>query len=93
MLKEYHIEIVSFAETKSTLITPLKFPVQFVSSNSAGKINYTDKFYIFYLYIITFTSYEILALVTLYYESGRFRSWSRRIFRDSARSFINLQTS
>ncbi|XP_025158727.1 protein SERAC1 isoform X2 [Harpegnathos saltator] len=35
MLKEYHIEIVSFAETKSTLVTALKFPFQFVSLDSA----------------------------------------------------------
>ncbi|XP_050458776.1 protein SERAC1 [Cataglyphis hispanica] len=35
MLKEYHIEIVSFAEAKPTLVTTLKFPFQFVSSNSA----------------------------------------------------------
>ncbi|XP_072746379.1 protein SERAC1 [Anoplolepis gracilipes] len=35
MLKEYHIEIVSFAETKPTLVTTLKFPFQFVSLNSA----------------------------------------------------------
>lgn len=36
MLKEYHIEIVSFAEAKPTLVTTLKFPFQFVSLNSAG---------------------------------------------------------
>lgn len=36
MLKEYHIEIVSFVETKSTLVTALKFPFQFVSVDSAG---------------------------------------------------------
>ncbi|XP_032663066.1 protein SERAC1 isoform X2 [Odontomachus brunneus] len=35
MLKEYPIEIVSFAETKSTLVTALKFPFQFVSLDSA----------------------------------------------------------
>ncbi|KMQ95175.1 protein serac1 [Lasius niger] len=35
MLKKYHIEIVSFAETKPTLVTTLKFPFQFVSLNSA----------------------------------------------------------
>lgn len=39
MLKEYHIEIVSFAETKSTLVTALKFPFQFVSLDSAGNAN------------------------------------------------------
>lgn len=35
MLDEYHIEIVSFAETKPTLLTALKFPFQFVSLQSA----------------------------------------------------------
>ncbi|XP_025993627.2 protein SERAC1 isoform X3 [Solenopsis invicta] len=35
MLNKYHIEIVSFAETKPTLVTALKFPFQFVSLNSA----------------------------------------------------------
>lgn len=35
MLKKYHIKIVSFAETKPTLVTTLKFPFQFVSLNSA----------------------------------------------------------
>ncbi|GAB1865692.1 Protein SERAC1 [Camponotus japonicus] len=35
MLKEYHIEIVSFAETKPTPVTTLKFPFQFISLNSA----------------------------------------------------------
>ncbi|XP_076248337.1 protein SERAC1 [Calliopsis andreniformis] len=35
MLKEYPIEIVSFSETKSTLVTALKVPFQFVTSNSA----------------------------------------------------------
>ncbi|CAL7936144.1 unnamed protein product [Xylocopa violacea] len=35
MLKEYPIEIISFSETKSTHITPLKVPFQFVTSNSA----------------------------------------------------------
>lgn len=29
------MEIVSFSETKSTLITALKFPIQFVTSQSA----------------------------------------------------------
>lgn len=36
MLKKYTIEIVSFSETKSTLVTVLKFPIRFVSSISAG---------------------------------------------------------
>jgi len=36
MLNKYHIEIVSFAEAKPTLVTALKFPFQFVSLNSAG---------------------------------------------------------
>ncbi|KZC14051.1 PREDICTED: protein SERAC1-like [Dufourea novaeangliae] len=35
MLKEFPIEIVSFSETKSTLVTALKVPFQFVTSNSA----------------------------------------------------------
>ncbi|XP_012055483.1 PREDICTED: protein SERAC1 [Atta cephalotes] len=35
MLNKYHIEIVSFAEAKPTLVTALKFPFQFVSLNSA----------------------------------------------------------
>ncbi|XP_012227930.1 protein SERAC1 isoform X2 [Linepithema humile] len=35
MLEEYHIEIVSFAEAKPTLLTALKFPFQFVSLESA----------------------------------------------------------
>ncbi|XP_017887631.1 protein SERAC1-like isoform X1 [Ceratina calcarata] len=35
MLKEYPIDIVSFSETKSTHVTPLKVPFQFVTSNSA----------------------------------------------------------
>lgn len=35
MLKEYPIEIVSFSETKPTLVTTLKVPFQFVTSNSA----------------------------------------------------------
>ncbi|OAD56460.1 Protein SERAC1 [Eufriesea mexicana] len=35
MLKEYPIEIVSFSETKSTHITPLNVPFQFVTSNSS----------------------------------------------------------
>lgn len=36
MLKEYRIEIVSFAEAKPTLVTALKFSFQFVSLDSAG---------------------------------------------------------
>lgn len=39
MLKEYPIEIVSFSETKSTHITPLNVPFQFVTSNSSGTIS------------------------------------------------------
>ena len=35
MLKEYPTEIVSFSETKSTLVTALKVPFQFVTANSA----------------------------------------------------------
>ncbi|XP_034181766.2 protein SERAC1 [Osmia lignaria lignaria] len=35
MLKQYPMEVVSFSETKSTLITALKVPFQFVTSNSA----------------------------------------------------------
>ncbi|XP_078052257.1 protein SERAC1 isoform X3 [Augochlora pura] len=35
MLKDYPIEIVSFSETKSTLVTALKVPFQFVSPTSA----------------------------------------------------------
>ncbi|KAL0099697.1 hypothetical protein PUN28_019834 [Cardiocondyla obscurior] len=35
MLNECQIEIVSFAESKPTLVTSLKFPFQFVSLNSA----------------------------------------------------------
>ncbi|XP_014473260.1 PREDICTED: protein SERAC1-like isoform X2 [Dinoponera quadriceps] len=35
MLKEHHIEIVSFGETKSTLVTALKLSFQFVSLDSA----------------------------------------------------------
>ncbi|XP_076659102.1 protein SERAC1 isoform X4 [Halictus rubicundus] len=35
MLKEFPIEIVSFSETKSTLVTALKVPFQFVTPNSA----------------------------------------------------------
>lgn len=35
MLKEYSIDIISFSETKSTLVTALKFPFQFVTPNSA----------------------------------------------------------
>ncbi|XP_054013372.1 protein SERAC1 [Hylaeus anthracinus] len=35
MLKEYPIEIVTFSETKPTLLTALKVPFQFVTSNSA----------------------------------------------------------
>ncbi|KAK0085773.1 hypothetical protein PV326_005798 [Microctonus aethiopoides] len=35
MLEKYRMEIVSFSETKSTLITALKFPIQFVASQSA----------------------------------------------------------
>lgn len=35
MLREHRIEIVSFAETKPTLVTSLKFPFQFVSLDSA----------------------------------------------------------
>lgn len=38
MLKEYPTEIVSFSETKSTLVTALKVPFQFVTANSAGMI-------------------------------------------------------
>ena len=38
MLKEHPIEIISFSETKSTHVTPLNVPFQFVTSNSAGKI-------------------------------------------------------
>lgn len=41
MLKEYPIEIVSFSETKPTLVTTLKVPFQFVTSNSAGMISKT----------------------------------------------------
>ncbi|XP_076619639.1 protein SERAC1 [Colletes latitarsis] len=35
MLKEYPMEIVSFCETKPTLLTAFKVPFQFVTSNSA----------------------------------------------------------
>ncbi|KAH0952241.1 hypothetical protein HN011_003545 [Eciton burchellii] len=35
MLETYRIDIVSFAETKPTLVTALKFPFQFVSFHSA----------------------------------------------------------
>ncbi|XP_043278487.1 protein SERAC1 isoform X2 [Venturia canescens] len=35
MLKSYAIDIVSFSETKSTLVTALKFPFQFVTPYSA----------------------------------------------------------
>ncbi|KAF7390170.1 hypothetical protein HZH68_012027 [Vespula germanica] len=35
MLNNYPINIVSFSETKSTLVTALKFPFQFVTPNSA----------------------------------------------------------
>ncbi|KAK9310319.1 hypothetical protein QLX08_000325 [Tetragonisca angustula] len=35
MLKEHPIEIISFSETKSTHVTPLNVPFQFVTSNSA----------------------------------------------------------
>ncbi|XP_046831134.1 protein SERAC1 [Vespa crabro] len=35
MLNDYPINIVSFSETKSTLVTALKFPFQFVTPNSA----------------------------------------------------------
>ena len=35
MLKEYPAEIVSFSETKSTLVTALKVPFQIVTANSA----------------------------------------------------------
>ncbi|XP_015598964.1 protein SERAC1 isoform X2 [Cephus cinctus] len=35
MLKNYTMDIVSFSETKSTLVTALKFPFQFVNPNSA----------------------------------------------------------
>ncbi|XP_024222469.1 protein SERAC1 [Bombus impatiens] len=35
MLKDYPIEIISFSETKSTHVTPLNVPFQFVTSNSA----------------------------------------------------------
>lgn len=38
MLKEHPIEIISFSETKSTHVTPLNVPFQFVTSNSAGTI-------------------------------------------------------
>lgn len=47
MLKEYPIEIVSFAETKSTLVTALKFPFQFVSLDSAGNANYVSYFQLY----------------------------------------------
>ncbi|XP_046486906.1 protein SERAC1 isoform X1 [Neodiprion pinetum] len=35
MLDEYPIDIISFSETKSTLVTPLKFPLQFVNPTSS----------------------------------------------------------
>ncbi|XP_031826616.1 protein SERAC1 isoform X2 [Nomia melanderi] len=35
MLKQFRIEIISFSETKSTLVTALKVPFQFVSPKSA----------------------------------------------------------
>ncbi|XP_012284390.2 protein SERAC1 [Orussus abietinus] len=35
MLKQYSMDIISFCETKSTLVTALRFPIQFVTSHSA----------------------------------------------------------
>lgn len=64
MLKDYPIEIISFSETKSTHVTPLNVPFQFVTSNSAG--TYTMK-------IILYNIIELLTKILMFIR----RSWSR----------------
>lgn len=106
MLSSYAIDIVSFSETKSTLVTALKFPFQFVTPHSAGEYNSnffsTSQFVTLETLIPSKISNDYFAI-----KNGKVddelenntktnfphRSRSRWILRDSSEPFDNLQAS